>query len=55
VYVINLQSFGWTIQFDVPVMFLAQASVALLVASLAAGFHPARVAGAIGPDLREKE
>jgi putative ABC transport system permease protein len=55
VYVINLQSFGWTIQFDVPVAFLVQASVALLLASLAAGLHPARVAEASAPDARERE
>ena len=55
VYVINLQSFGWTIQFDVPVAFLVQASLALLLASLAAGFHPARVAGATAPEARETE
>ena len=41
VYVINVQSFGWTIQFRVPVMFLAQVSVAVIVATALAGVYPA--------------
>src|SRR5262249_49239355 len=44
--VINVQSFGWTIQWHVPVVFLAQAAVVLLIASIAAGLYPARVAAA---------
>ena len=42
VYVINVQSFGWTIQFNVPVAFLAQISVAVIVATALAGLYPAR-------------
>jgi putative ABC transport system permease protein len=42
--VINVQSFGWTIQWHVPVVFLAQASAVLLVASVLAGLYPARAA-----------
>ena len=42
VYVINVQSFGWTIQFRVPVAFLAQISVAVIVATALAGLYPAR-------------
>jgi putative ABC transport system permease protein len=42
VYVINVQSFGWTIQFRVPVAFLAQVSVAVVVATALAGVYPAR-------------
>jgi putative ABC transport system permease protein len=42
--VINLQSFGWTIQWHVPIAFLVQASVALLGASILAGAYPARTA-----------
>jgi putative ABC transport system permease protein len=42
VYVINVQSFGWTIQFRVPVMFLAQISVAVVIATALAGLYPAR-------------
>jgi putative ABC transport system permease protein len=41
VYVINVQSFGWTIQFRVPVAFLAQVSLAVIVATALAGVYPA--------------
>jgi putative ABC transport system permease protein len=42
VYVINVQSFGWTIQFRIPVAFLAQISLAVIVATALAGLYPAR-------------
>ena len=42
IYVINLQSFGWTIQFDVPVLFLAQMSMIVLLATALSGVYPAR-------------
>jgi putative ABC transport system permease protein len=42
VYVINVQSFGWTIQFRVPYAFLAQVSVAVVIATALAGVYPAR-------------
>ncbi len=44
VYVINVQSFGWTIQFRVPYGFLAQVSFAVIVATTLAGIYPARQA-----------
>lgn len=44
IYVVNVQSFGWTIQFHAPVAFLTQASLALLVATVAAGLYPAHLA-----------
>lgn len=44
VYVINLQSFGWTIQFHVPVAFLVQVSIAVVVATALAGLYPAQQA-----------
>jgi putative ABC transport system permease protein len=44
VYVINFQSFGWTIQFAVPGAFLLQAAVVVMTATLAAGFYPATLA-----------
>ncbi len=47
VYVINVQSFGWTIQFRVPVLFLAQVSLAVIAATALAGFLPARQATAL--------
>jgi putative ABC transport system permease protein len=55
VYVINVQSFGWTIQFDVPVVFLVQSSAALMLAALAAGLYPARVAGSGDVTVRDDE
>jgi len=42
IYVINVQSFGWTIQFHVPVAFLIQASIAVVIATSIAGIYPAR-------------
>ena len=42
IYVINVQSFGWTIQFHLPVLFLAQATVAVVIATALAGIYPAR-------------
>jgi putative ABC transport system permease protein len=42
VYVINVQSFGWTIQFRVPIAFLGQISIAVVVATALAGLYPAR-------------
>ena len=44
IYVINVQSFGWTIQFDLPVAFLAQSTAAVLAATALAGLWPARLA-----------
>ena len=44
IYVINVQSFGWTIQFHLPVGFLAQATVAVVAAATLAGLYPARLA-----------
>ena len=44
VFVINVQSFGWTIQFRVPWIFLAQVSVVVVVATALAGLLPARQA-----------
>ena len=41
IYVVNLQSFGWTIQFHVPVAALATMSVLVLVATALAGLYPA--------------
>jgi putative ABC transport system permease protein len=47
IYVINVQSFAWTLQFHYPVLFLAQATLLILAASVLAGLYPAaRGAGA---------
>lgn len=42
VFVINVQSFGWTIQFHVPWPFLAQVSALVVAATALAGLVPAR-------------
>ena len=55
IFVINVQSFGWTIQFHLPVMFLVQSSLAILAATVLAGLYPARLAGRLTmADLREE-
>jgi putative ABC transport system permease protein len=41
IYVINVQSFGWTIQFHLPVMFLIQSTVLILAVTAVAGLYPA--------------
>jgi putative ABC transport system permease protein len=41
--VINVQSFGWTIQFHLPMVFLLQASALLLVVTTLAGAYPGRL------------
>jgi putative ABC transport system permease protein len=53
VYVINVQSFGWTIQFRVPWLFLAQVSVLVVVATAVAGLYPARQAARLVVDHDE--
>jgi putative ABC transport system permease protein len=55
IYVINVQSFGWTIQFHLPVAFLIQSSVALFLATALAGMLPARMAAAVAPIERPGE
>lgn len=45
IYVINVQSFGWTIQFHLPVGFLVQSSLLVLTATILSGLYPARIAG----------
>ena len=45
IFVINVQSFGWTIQFHVPFTFLVQTSLLVLVTTAVAGLYPAWVAG----------
>jgi putative ABC transport system permease protein len=44
IYVVNVQSFGWTIQFHLPVGFLAQASLLMFVTTILSGLYPARLA-----------
>ena len=44
IHVVNVQSFGWTIQFHLPLGFLAQSTVLVAAATALAGLYPARVA-----------
>jgi putative ABC transport system permease protein len=44
IHVINKQSFGWTVQLDLPLGFLAQSFSLIFVCSLLAGLVPARLA-----------
>ena len=46
IYVINVQSFGWTIQFHLPWQFMVQSTILVVVASALFGLYPAiRAAG----------
>ena len=49
IYVINKQSFGWTIQFHPPLALLAGASTLVLAATVVAGIFPARTAARLNP------
>jgi len=42
IYVINKQSFGWTIQFSIPLWSLIESWLVVMVTSIIAGFVPAR-------------
>ena len=47
VFVVNKQSFGWTIQFRPPLALLAGALVAVWCVTVLAALYPARVAAAL--------
>ena len=49
IYVINKQSFGWTIQFHPPVLLLAAALVLVWGVTVLAGIYPARIATRLQP------
>jgi putative ABC transport system permease protein len=49
IYVINKQSFGWTIQFHWPVTLLLSAMSLIYLAAILAGLYPARVAARLNP------
>jgi len=49
VFVINKQSFGWTIRFHWPVAILTGAISLILAATVLAGFYPARIAVRLNP------
>ena len=49
IYVINKQSFGWTIQFHWPVAVLLGALTTVYAATVLAGLYPARIATRLNP------
>jgi putative ABC transport system permease protein len=49
IFVINKQSFGWTIQFHWPVAVLTGALTLVYAATILAGFYPARIAVRLNP------
>lgn len=49
IFVVNKQSFGWTIQFHAPGALLAAALALVWVVTVAAGFYPARMATKLDP------
>jgi putative ABC transport system permease protein len=49
IYVINKQSFGWTIQFHLPVAILLAALSLVYAATVLASLYPARVASRLNP------
>jgi putative ABC transport system permease protein len=49
IYVVDKQSFGWTIQFHPPASLLAGALSLIWIATVAAGLYPARVACRLNP------
>ena len=49
IYVINKQSFGWTIQFHPPLVLLGGALLLVWVFTIAAGIYPARFAAKLQP------
>jgi putative ABC transport system permease protein len=49
IYVVNKQSFGWTIQFHWPVAVLTSSLLVIYLATLAAGLYPARIAARLNP------
>ena len=49
IYVVNKQSFGWTIQFHPPRELLAGALLVVWCATVLAGLYPARVASRLNP------
>jgi putative ABC transport system permease protein len=49
IFVINKQSFGWTIQFHWPIALLLAALTGVYVATVLAGLYPARMATQLNP------
>jgi putative ABC transport system permease protein len=54
VFVVNVQSFGWTIQFHLPAAFLVQMTIVMTLATSLAGVYPARLAARAAPVERDE-
>jgi len=56
VFVINKQSFGWTIQFNLPIPFLLQSFVLLMGSALISGWIPSKMAAkTLAPEVIRAE
>jgi putative ABC transport system permease protein len=49
IFVINKQSFGWTIEFHLPVALLAAGLTGVYASTILAGLYPARIAARLNP------
>jgi len=49
IFVVNKQSFGWTIQFHIPAVLLGSALLLVWLVTIAAALYPARVATRMDP------
>jgi len=49
IFVINKQSFGWTIRFHWPVAILLAGLTFVYVATIVSGLYPARIATRLNP------
>ena len=49
IFVINKQSFGWTIQVHFPYLFILLTTLLFWVVSTSAGLYPARLAAKLNP------
>lgn len=49
IFVVNKQSFGWTIQFHAPSALLGAALLAVWIVTVLAAFYPARIAARLDP------
>ncbi|MGA2319048.1 MAG: FtsX-like permease family protein [Thermodesulfobacteriota bacterium] len=54
IYVINKQSFGWTIQFSIPLRSLIESWLVVMFTSIGAGFIPARRAAKMNVEKNPK-
>jgi putative ABC transport system permease protein len=55
IYVINVQSFGWTIQFHLPAGFLLRSSILIVIATALSGLYPAHRACRLSAPVQIKE